>query len=313
MLGLIHKTLAINSILYLNIICISPVYCQVSFPDSNAIWNINIVSSEGIPTGNMMYGLKGDTLINDTLYHKLYLLADTTLEDENLKEYLGGFRQDSQRVWFKPNQFNTTEFLLYDFSGQLDDTIWHNAGLYIYNNLGHEFFTGGSGVLYSVIVDIYEYHGLKKFVLFSSLPPIEQDEWFEGIGSIYGLFCPILSLVIGGDHYNLACFKQNDTVKYENNMQCNRCFCGGYIGTVGEKKNTDGIVVFPNPADNSLSIEIEKPFNNAGIEIIDEKGSVIYCKELLENPVNVSNISKGIYFIKLKIDGDEIVKKVIIE
>jgi hypothetical protein len=310
MLGLIHNTLAINLILFFNIICISPVYCQVSLPDSNAIWNVNIVSSDGIPTGNLMYGLKGDTLINDTLYHKLFLLADTTLKNENLKEYLGGFRQDSQRVWFRPKYSNITEFLLYDFSGQLNDTIWHRASLYLMYNLDHEF-TGSSG--FSVIQDIYEYNGFKMFVLFSQNIPSEQDEWIDGIGSIYGLFGSIIKFPLSGDTYNLACFKQNDTVKYENNMECNRCFCGGYIGTVGEKDNTDGIAVFPNPAGNSLSIEVEKPFNSAGIEIIDEKGSVIYSKELFENPVNVSNISKGIYFIKIKIDGEDIIKKVIIE
>jgi len=316
MLGLIHKTLIINLILYFNIICISPVYCQVSFPDSNAIWNMNIDyydEYDEIEIEEILYGLKGDTLINDTLYHKLYILSDTTLENKNLEKYLGGFRQDSQKVWFRPYQVNETEFLLYDFSEQLDDTIWHNAGLYIKYNLEHEFSTGGSGVLYSVIEDIYEYRGFKIFVLFSQSAPSGQDEWIDGIGSKCGLFGSVIMHPLSVTEYNLACFKQNDTVKYENNLKCNRCFCKGYIGTVEKETNIDGIAVFPNPADNSLSIEVKKPFTSISIEIIDEKGSVIYCKELLENPVNVSNISKGIYFIKLKIDGDEIVKKVIIE
>jgi len=316
MLGLRYKILAINLILCFNIICINPVYCQVSFPDSNAIWSMNIDyydEYEEIGIETILYGLKGDTLINDTLYHKLYILSDTTLENKNLKEYLGGFRQDSQKVWFRPNQVNTTEFLLYDFSGQLDDTIWHNAALIIGYNLNHEFFTEGAGVRYSVIQDIYEYNGFKIFILFSQSTPSEQDEWIDGIGSKCGLFGSVIMQPLSVIEYNLACFKQNDTVKYENNLACDKCFCGGSTAIDKKEKNTDGIVVFPNPADNSLSIEVNKPFNIARIEIIDEKGTVIYSKELLVNPVNVSNISKGIYFIKLTIDNEEIVKKVIIE
>ncbi len=78
----------------------SKVFCQSNFPDSNAIWNVNIVGSG--PTEEILYGLKGDTLINDTLYNKLYTLSDTTLSDENLKNYIGGFRMEGQKVLFKP-------------------------------------------------------------------------------------------------------------------------------------------------------------------------------------------------------------------
>jgi hypothetical protein len=265
------------------------VFSQVNFPDSNAIWNVNIDYYDETTTAEILYGLKGDTLINDTLYHKLYILTDTTLENKNLEKYLGGFRQDSQKVWFRPNQVNEIEFLLYDFSGQLDDTIWHNAALILWSKLDHEFFTGGSGIRYSVIQDIYEDNGTKIFVLFSPSVPSEQDEWIDGIGSKYGLFGSIIMFPLNGDEYNLACFKQNDTVKYENNLKCNRCFCKGYIATVGEKNNTDGIVVFPNPADNSLSIRIDNPYNNISVELIDKKGSIIYYKESLENPIKVNN------------------------
>ncbi len=310
MLGIIGKILIINLIFYFIIICISPIYCQVNFPDSNAIWNVNTVDSEGIPTGEILYGLKGDTLINDTLYHKLYILEDTTLEDLYSNDYLGGFRQDSQKVWFRPKYINITEFLLYDFSGQIDDTIWHNAGLTLKYNLDHDFEGGES---YSVIQDIFEDSGEKIFILYSPRPPLEQDEWINGIGSKYGLFGSIIAFPLSGNTYNLACFKQNDTVKYENNLKCDKCFCKGSTATDEKENNTDGIVVFPNPADNSLSIRIDNPYNNISVELIDKKGSIIYYKESLENPIKVNYKLKDIYFLKLTIDNKKIIKKVIIE
>ena len=52
-------------------------FAQDSFPTSNAIWNESIYVN-GI-SRTMLYGLLGDTIINDILYSKLYQLSDTVL------------------------------------------------------------------------------------------------------------------------------------------------------------------------------------------------------------------------------------------
>ena len=49
------------------------------FPDSNAIWNTigdNMFSGDEF---RIRYGLFGDTVINSTLYNKIYDLHDTNL------------------------------------------------------------------------------------------------------------------------------------------------------------------------------------------------------------------------------------------
>jgi len=66
-------------ILFLAIVWIALCYTTKAqeenvFPTNNAIWNIYIEGDRYI------YGLKGDTIINDTLYNKLYLLNDTILK-----------------------------------------------------------------------------------------------------------------------------------------------------------------------------------------------------------------------------------------
>ena len=126
-------------VLILLILISVKAFSSSTFPDSNAIWNVNIEGSG--PIKEVLYGLKGDTLINDTIYNKLYTLSDTTLSNENMKDYIGGFRQEGQKVWFKPAYWTEPNILLYDFSASVGDTVWHNACLHLSNNseYTHEF------------------------------------------------------------------------------------------------------------------------------------------------------------------------------
>ncbi len=282
----------------------SKVFCQSHFPDSNAIWNVNI--SSGDPSNEMLYGLKGDTLINDTLYSKLYTLSDTTLSDENLQVYIGGFRQEGQKVWFKPAYWTHQNILLYDFSASEGDTVWHNGIAYY----GQPTFDFGNG--YSIIQEINVEDGTKTYLIIRSGDGF-SGEWYENIGSNFGLFGSIIQFPLIGDTYNLACFKHNDTVKYQNNLKCNKCFCIGLDGIEKKKNNPDWMNIFPNPAKNALTIEVQKPYSEIMVEIIDEKGSIIYRKESLDRPIALNASIHGIHFVKVSVDNETITRKILIE
>ena len=71
--------------------------------------------------------------------------------------------------------------------------------------------------------------------------------------------------------------------------------------------------MFPNPAQSSLTIKVDKPYSKIIVEVIDEKGSIIYKKAMLENPVCLNNVIKGNYLIKLTIDNQTVIKKIIIQ
>lgn len=287
----------------------SKVYSQTHFPDSNAIWNVNYINSIGTPTDEMLYGLKGDTLFNDTLYNKLYTLSDTTLYVENLQDYIGGFRKESQKVWFKPAYWTYHDILLYDFSASVGDTVWHNGGAH-YNYSKQIEFGYGNG--YSIIQEINTENGIKTYSIIRGTDGL-SGEWYENIGSNFGLFGSIIQFPLVGDTYNLACFKHNDTVKYQSNLMCNKCFCSGLTGIDEKKNNTDWINIFPNPAQNLLTIEVQKPYSKIMVEIIDEKGSIIYRKESLDSPISLNDSIHGIYFVKLSVDNETITRKLIIE
>jgi len=62
-----------------------------------------------------------------------------------------------------------------------------------------------------------------------------------------------------------------------------------------------------------LTIEVQKPYSKIVVEIIDEKGSVIYKKESLDSPISFNNSIHGIYFVRLSVDNETITRKIIIE
>ncbi len=86
-------------------------------------------------------------------------------------------------------------------------------------------------------------------------------------------------------------------------------------GIVLENENLENqtIQIFPNPTSDILNIKMEKP-TQANFSIFD-----IYGKKVLEkNRINqseiqlsTSNFSQGIYFLKIEMDGKELVKKFI--
>jgi hypothetical protein len=293
-------------LLILSIIFSFSGFSQVNFPDSNAIWNVVELNVSDDPIGEIKYGIAGDTLLTDTLYHKLYVLNDTAI-NINKSIYLGGIRNNLGKVWFKPTYWSGMDILLYDFSLNIGDTIWHNGRLHFLYNGEHVF---NNSDLYSVIQDIIVEDNSNRIIL--NRIDHWSDEWIPGIGSIRGLFNPIMAIPFSDHPDKLGCLKQDNVVKYLDNPICNNCFCTGFTGIDEKKNNPDWITIFPNPARNSLTLKIDKPYSQISVELIDEKGSIIYSKETLKNPIDITNIS-GIIFIKLTIDNEMILRKVIIE
>ena len=76
------------------------------------------------------------------------------------------------------------------------------------------------------------------------------------------------------------------------------------------------LIIYPNPANDYIIIE-NSGINIKTIELIDITGKIrnIYSDPSeYNNRINVSNLSKGMYFLKvLTIDNNAIVKKVIIK
>lgn len=75
------------------------------------------------------------------------------------------------------------------------------------------------------------------------------------------------------------------------------------------------MILYPNPAHDHINININSAsqFTDKKIEIINMQGSVVYSGILNNEPVNISNLSKGLYFVKVTCDNNNIlVEKLLI-
>jgi hypothetical protein len=76
----------------------------------------------------------------------------------------------------------------------------------------------------------------------------------------------------------------------------------------------DAVIVYPNPANDLLNIEVVASDENTSIQLLDVTGKILISQSLQQSKtLNTANLNNGIYFIQLT-QKDKIisVKKVVI-
>lgn len=268
----------------------------IPFPTNNAKWreyhtqcgckkNVQIT----ILFQESDYILNGDTLINDTIYHKLYrsLISGedypygpyggpfTMIYGESFDILHGFMREENKQIYFKEiNQL--FEQKLYDFNLNIGDSI---NGLYPIINVD------------SVnIGNIYRKRYLISAYTFDSL------YFIEGIGSTSGLF-PSFEEFENSD--DLTCFSQNNQLVWHSSTMESRTPCDYVLtNSIIEKQE---FKVYPNPVNDELIIENNQQINSI-IELTDLLGQIILIQKLnnYTQRINLSTLKKGIYILKIK-------------
>lgn len=85
-----------------------------------------------------------------------------------------------------------------------------------------------------------------------------------------------------------------------------------YIHYVGEDEMIDEslISVYPNPANNELTL---KGFKNADVSVLSSSGAVVLQTNNFDGgSIDISNLSSGVYFVRIHLDNNQIVHKKII-
>jgi len=269
------------------------------FPDSNAIWNSKYGGYYGTPI--VRFGLNGDTVINNQVYKKVYqIVDDSTLNLANMTYYAAIRENASKQLFAKMTDYDD-EILIYDFSLNIGDTIISNSP------------SGYLNYDLCIIADIdsieLENNQFRKRF---KINDYEQDYWIEGIGSIGGLFHPTMDYIIGS-YCDLTCFKNNDTAKYINNPQCDKCFCFLQTPVIEIEENNDFINVYPNPATTNINIVFELQNGLSEISLINSIGNSIENRITSSFPIqiNIENLPIGIYLIKLRNGELTFTKKII--
>ncbi|MCB0522910.1 MAG: T9SS type A sorting domain-containing protein [Saprospiraceae bacterium] len=260
------------------------------FPSSNAEWVTTRVS--GCVGASNIYNvwreyLGGDTVWQNQTYKIVFLKPSCTLTtqgqncDYSLVPYggpvipIGGIREENGKVYFNKfdlpdNYFYTferqlnnlpakTEVLLYDFNWQMGNT--------------HEAVTNSTSLNFSITSISTLPDGRKQFLLTHLQGFSYTKTVVEGAGAVDGLF-GLYYDPTGSTYLPLdGCFYDNGTEVLHSD-HCNYC------GSVDTPFDPPGlhVQVYPNPASELLSVNIESPeqYDNYELKIYDLLGSLVY-------------------------------------
>lgn len=80
------------------------------------------------------------------------------------------------------------------------------------------------------------------------------------------------------------------------------------VSIEGEKNNLDNsISVFPNPTTDYLFFS--KDISNSNVTIYNATGNVVIGNQNIENNINVSKLSAGIYFVSIENNSNKTIKR----
>ncbi len=234
----------------------------------------------------LRYTIHGDTTINNIAYKKLCLESEDTINPKI--RGIGGIREADKKIYYNGETvtFNTDykEYLLYDFTKQIGDTIRHIP----------------QGYFYSVVLDIdsvlIDGAYRKRYKVDNHYFYQNPDYIIEGIGSVKnGLLGHISDIPTCGYHYwEFICFKENGNLLYLN-PSFRDCLSSNFLMGVNFMKTDSQIKIYPNPVTNQLQIE-NNSNENISIKIIDINGRSIIDRQLNETKVNLKlDIRPGVY------------------
>lgn len=276
----------------------------ISFPDSNAIWvNRLFVNESGWPdpwsTEHLVdinnYTVNGqDTLIASVAYTKLTLTTG---------EYQGALRDNQGQVYFVPKD-SSSEFLLYDFTVSVGDTIPYPLAAWseydtLYVSEIDSALTGGQ---------------YRTMIHFEDCP----DFWIEGIGCSSGLLIdPAVNNNISGSYLVLHCFSYTDTTFiYMGYPFYQAGTCSLDYVSVPLPNNFAQVVVFPNPGSGTFAICHPESVTFHDIFVTNQLGQKIECGiEILADQwlVSMDGFPSGIYFVRITSNQGDFIRKIVKE
>lgn len=274
-------------------------------PDSNAIWSVTYgtgtyVDNDGPCCDCSQYQnlITGDTIIGSHTYHKLsktgveyYYYAASGCDfgqptySMNIA-YSGAYRDDtSAKKVYVMIPDSTTEYLLFDFTMNVGDTVHQVFNMYTCPT-----------VTVLSIDSILIGNSYRKRLNLNPAFCGQAASLIEGIGSTHGLFEQLTNFESGGQ---LTCFSQNDTSLFPSYLS------GGCalitVGINGISKLKNQLTITPNPATTSIMLHSQLAINNSLFTIEDVLGNKIHQQTISGNDtqIDISTWSEGVYFYEV--------------
>lgn len=272
-------------ILILNFFLLLNSQNYIPFPLENVIWTIDgdNGSSWSEPFLNFQtFYTTGDTVINNYNYTKInskYKTDYCFLREANMKVYC--------RYNFSAYN-DTSEFILFDFSLNLGDTMFFNSPANQNNN------TDEYSIVYRVdsVLIGNKYHRTIEMSTWAGLT------FIEGVGAKEGLMYNEVPWVDFYEH--ISCFSINDTiydVRGSGDTENGKCD----ISTGIENIIQNNLNIYPNPSSAYIYIG-EVDF--AKYELFDLNGQIL--KTEMNPSINILKLDKGVYFLKVYLNDDTV-------
>ncbi len=283
------------------------------FPEENAYWTVHEFNQQYYYWNTYIYTVKGDTVINNKPYKKIWQLDDIPGTHDTLW-YLHSFmRQDTlqKKVWFIRRYMNeTTEKLGYDFDVQIGDTV--NLPAFDYGNIGDSIFIVIEPLWDSTKLDNGEY---RKNYAFMNLDNSDLDPYvIEGVGTQRTPF-PNLFYFDPYHQSMLFCLEVNGVQLYGDTIPYSLC---DFTVDINEIMPVQTVTVKPNPCDDYVDIRLPDN-NNSEIEMkmINSFGTTVLQRtvspRIKELNLNTTAYKNGLYIIYITTkSGNFFINKIVV-
>jgi hypothetical protein len=278
----------------------------------------------------------GDTVIDNLHYLKMYVQTEIQpFEFDLSRASLSSFiRNDTvnKRVYQK-GLWDTTEYVLYDFSLQIGDTVQlsnghdFSADFYAVRVDSIEIETGkynypdffkasdidsiitladGTSRRRILVKVLYKWKGSTAYNYSDKMSP---QVWVESIGSSNGLYFEISETFWTADAgwERLLCYAKNNTVLLSYPFDIDFISdCWGWPWGVGIANPAifEKIKLYPNPAHNQITIQLDNldMQKSTLLYLYNLQGQCLLTKFVTEPifTLDISQYKEGIYFVEIK-------------
>ena len=269
------------------------------FPEQNAYWTVVEFNQQYNYWNTYIYTVKGDTVLNDKPYKKIWQLDDIPGTKDTLWVLHSFMRQDTiqKKVWFIRHYMNeTTEKLGYDFDVQIGDTV--SLPAFDYENIGDSLFVVTTPLQDSTQLWNGEY---RKNYAYMNLDGSDLDPYvLEGIGTFRTPF-PNLFYFDAWHQSEMTCHKVNGVYLYGASPLPDEC---DFTVNINEIMPLTTVTLKPNPCNNYFDIILpENLKTELNIQLINTFGKVVLLKKA-EQPekelrINTSSFSNGLYILNI--------------
>ncbi|MCX6243242.1 MAG: T9SS type A sorting domain-containing protein, partial [Bacteroidetes bacterium] len=141
---------------------------------------------------------------------------------------------------------------------------------------------------------------------------------YDWCGSAYGTSCYSLDI-------NAWVGQRNVKILFEsynrrgNNIFLDNISISGPVGIPGTETDNQEIRIYPNPSTGEMTLFMTHPAGNVDLSVLNLQGQTVYRENFIssgdnnERHLNLSGLSKGVYFLRFISDHSSVVKKIILE